>query len=119
MAERLLSNSFVKPAGLGARSVVAARFTLYYCCRDTLRLEAGMCLYGHDIDETRTPVEASLSWTIGERRRNEGGFLGAAIILSQIANGRGRLMTYCGVSGVRERRVGLMTSGAPARGTDS
>ena len=51
-----------QPIGLGAR--------------DTLRLEAGLCLYGHDINETTTPIEANLKWAISKRRREEGGFLG-------------------------------------------
>ncbi len=69
----LLENPDVKLAGLGAR--------------DTLRLEAGLPLYGNDIDEHTTPVEAGLSFAISKRRRLEGGFTGAEIILSQIANG--------------------------------
>ena len=48
--------------------------------RDSLRLEAGLCLYGHDIDETTSPVEAGLCWSIGKRRRGEGGFTGAGRI---------------------------------------
>ena len=60
---RLLAEPEVQPIGLGAR--------------DSLRLEAGLCLYGHDIDETTTPVEADLGWAIGKRRREEGGFPGA------------------------------------------
>ncbi len=75
LAERLLAEPEVMPIGLGAR--------------DTLRLEAGLCLYGHDIDETTTPVEAGLAWTIGKRRRAEGGFPGAAIVLRQLAEGAG------------------------------
>ncbi len=59
-AERLLAEPEVAPIGLGAR--------------DTLRLEAGLCLYGHDIDEVTTPVAAGLAWTIGKRRRDEGEF---------------------------------------------
>src|SRR2546430_13742626 len=74
IAERLLGEPEVMPIGLGAR--------------DTLRLEAGLCLYGHDIDETTTPIEAGLAWTIGKRRRAEGGFPGAAMILRQLAEGR-------------------------------
>ena len=70
---RLLAEPEVAPIGLGAR--------------DSLRLEAGLCLYGHDIDETTTPIEAGLAWTIGKRRRAEGGFPGAAIILRQLAEG--------------------------------
>lgn len=70
LAEILLAEPEVKPAGLGAR--------------DTLRLEAGLCLYGNDIDETTTPVEAGLGWTIGRRRRKEGGFPGAELVLAQL-----------------------------------
>jgi aminomethyltransferase len=75
-AEKLLRQNEVLPVGLGAR--------------DTLRLEAGLCLYGHDIDETTTPVEADLAWTIARRRRQEGGFLGAARILRQLGEGPAR-----------------------------
>ena len=90
LAHTLLAEPEVKPAGLGAR--------------DTLRLEAGLCLYGNDIDETTTPVEAGLAWTINKRRRAEGGFPGAEIILRQLAEGPAR------------RRVGLRLDGrAPAR----
>ena len=90
VAERLLAAPEVAPIGLGAR--------------DTLRLEAGLCLYGHDIDETTTPIEAGLAWTIGKRRRSEGGFPGAAIILRQLAEGPAR------------KRVGIRPDGrAPAR----
>lgn len=75
-AERLmqvLCEDFrVKPAGLGAR--------------DTLRLEAGLCLHGHDISESTTPVEAALAWTIQKRRRTEGGFIGADVVLPQLKN---------------------------------
>ncbi len=89
-AEALLSDPRVAPIGLGAR--------------DSLRLEAGLCLYGHDIDTTTTPVEADLLWSIGKRRRQEGGFLGATTILAQIASGPAR------------RRVGILPEGrAPAR----
>jgi aminomethyltransferase len=90
LAERLLAEPEVKPIGLGAR--------------DSLRLEAGLCLWGHDIDETTTPVEADLAWTIGKRRREEGGFPGAALILRQLVEGAAR------------RRVGIRPDGsAPAR----
>jgi aminomethyltransferase len=90
VAERLLAEPEVAPVGLGAR--------------DTLRLEAGLCLYGHDIDETTTPIEAGLAWTIGKRRREEGGFAGAATVLRQLAEGPQR------------RRVGILPDGrAPAR----
>src|SRR5205823_3151988 len=90
IARQLLAQPEVKPIGLGAR--------------DSLRLEAGLCLYGHDIDETTTPVEAGLAWTIGRRRRSEGGFPGATIVLRQLAEGAPR------------RRIGIRPDGrAPAR----
>ncbi|CAG8533501.1 16335_t:CDS:2 [Funneliformis mosseae] len=89
IANFLLKYPGVQLAGLGAR--------------DSLRLEAGLCLYGHDLDDTTTPVEAGLTWTIGKRRRNEGGFLGAEHVLPQIKGG------------VTRRRVGLIVEGAPAR----
>eukprot|EP00899_Mesostigma_viride_P009672 jgi/Mesvir1/18706/Mv12419-RA.1 len=79
----------VRMAGLGAR--------------DSLRLEAGLCLYGNDIDLTTSPVEAGLAWTIGKRRRAEANFPGASVILKQIAEG------------VTRKRVGLIPEGAPAR----
>lgn len=90
LAKRLLDQPEVRAAGLGAR--------------DTLRLEAGLCLYGHDIDTTTTPIEAGLAWTIGKRRRQDGGFPGAAIILAQLRDGAPR------------KRVGIKPEGrAPAR----
>jgi aminomethyltransferase len=90
VAEMLLARPEVRPVGLGAR--------------DSLRLEAGLCLYGHDIDETTTPVEADLAWTIGNRRRAEGGFPGAAVVLRQLSEGAAR------------SRVGIRPDGrAPAR----
>ncbi len=93
-ARRLLADSEVSPAGLGAR--------------DSLRLEAGLCLYGHDINEQTTPVEAALEWAIPKIRRHggarAGGFPGAQIILRQIEQGTSR------------RRVGLIPEGrAPIR----
>jgi glycine cleavage system T protein (aminomethyltransferase) len=75
-ARRLLAEPEVSPVGLGAR--------------DSLRLEAGLCLYGHDIDESTTPIEAGLAWTIGKRRRVEWGFPGAASVLRQLAEGAPR-----------------------------
>ena len=85
-----LADEAVELAGLGAR--------------DSLRLEAGLCLYGHDIDETTTPVEAVLTWSIGKRRRVDGGFPGAEIVQSQIADG------------AKRKRVGILPDGkAPAR----
>ena len=76
LARRLLAEPEVEPAGLGAR--------------DSLRLEAGLCLYGHDIDETTTPVEAGLAWAIGKRRREDGGFPGDAVIRRELAEGPAR-----------------------------
>ena len=90
LASQLLAEPGVLPAGLGAR--------------DSLRLEAGLCLYGTDIDELTTPVEANLAWTVGKRRRAEGGFAGATVVLDQLNTGPHRL------------RVGLRPTGkAPAR----
>lgn len=89
-ARQLLADERVQPAGLGAR--------------DTLRLEAGLCLYGNDLDETTTPVEAGLNWIMQKRRREEGGFLGDDVILGQLADGPER------------HRVGLQPIGrAPVR----
>ncbi|KAF2654368.1 glycine cleavage system T protein [Lophiostoma macrostomum CBS 122681] len=76
--------------------------------RDTLRLEAGMCLYGHDLDDSTTPVEAALSWVIGKDRRANGGFHGDSIILRQ-------LKKKSEGGGVARRRIGLVVEGAPAR----
>ncbi|USP74131.1 putative aminomethyltransferase, mitochondrial [Curvularia clavata] len=76
--------------------------------RDTLRLEAGMCLYGHDLDDTTTPVEAGLSWIIGKDRRANGGFLGDSVILQQ-------LKKKSEGGGVSRRRIGLIVEGSPAR----
>jgi len=94
IAEELLANADVAPIGLGAR--------------DSLRLEAGLCLYGSDIDDKTTPVEAGLSWAIQKERRSggarEGGFSGAEIILGQLEHGTPR------------HRVGLRPEGrAPVR----
>jgi aminomethyltransferase len=90
LARKLLAEPEVAPIGLGAR--------------DTLRLEAGLCLYGHDIDTTTTPIEAGLAWTISKRRRAEGGFPGAARIRKELAEGPAR------------QRVGIRPEGrAPAR----
>lgn len=86
---RLLSDPRVKPIGLGAR--------------DSLRLEAGLPLYGHDADETTSPVEASLSFAISKRRRREANFPGAMRIERELVEGASRL------------RVGLLVEGAPAR----
>ncbi|KAL5888627.1 Aminomethyltransferase, mitochondrial [Pyricularia oryzae] len=77
--------------------------------RDSLRLEAGMCLYGHDLDDTTTPVEAGLSWVIPKARRETAGFHGAEVILPQL------VAKSKGGKGVERRRVGLVVEGAPAR----
>jgi len=74
---KILITKGAKPIGLGAR--------------DTLRLEAGLCLYGHDINETTTPIEANLKWAISKRRREEGGFLGYSKIKSNINGELSRL----------------------------
>ena len=94
LARALLAHDAVEPIGLGAR--------------DSLRLEAGLCLYGHDIDGGTTPVEAGLTWAIQKARRTggarAGGFPGAGIILDQISDGAPR------------KRVGLRPDGrAPMR----
>ena len=94
LCETLLRDPTVALVGLGAR--------------DSLRLEAGLCLYGSDLDETITPVEAALEWAIPRARRpggeRAGGFAGSATILRQIADGADR------------RRVGLSPEGrAPVR----
>ena len=89
-ARILLSQPDVAPIGLGAR--------------DSLRLEAGLCLYGHELDETVDPIEAALTWSIQKRRRVEGGFPGAARIQGALAHGPNR------------QRVGVRPDGrAPAR----
>lgn len=77
--------------------------------RDSLRLEAGMCLYGHDLDDTTTPVEGALSWIIPKDRREKGGFHGADAILAQLKP------KSKGGAGVDRRRVGFIVDGAPAR----
>src|SRR6478609_2957653 len=94
LAKTLLENPEVMPIGLGAR--------------DSLRLEAGLCLYGHDIDATTTPVEAALEWSVQKSRRTggarAGGFPGTEKILTHFESGASR------------RRVGLRTEGrAPVR----
>jgi aminomethyltransferase len=94
LANMLLDNADVLPIGLGAR--------------DSLRLEAGLCLYGHDIDTTTTPIEGALEWSIQKSRRRggsrAGGFPGADRILAQLETGAPR------------RRVGLRPEGrAPVR----
>tara|TARA_R110002096_G_scaffold266710_1_gene460367 strand:- start:163392 stop:164513 length:1122 start_codon:yes stop_codon:yes gene_type:complete len=87
----LLGEPEVEAIGLGAR--------------DSLRLEAGLCLYGHDITTETTPIEGALEWSIGKRRREQGGFPGADKILDQLASGN-----------IERKRVGILPAGrAPAR----
>ena len=90
VARALLAENEVLPIGLGAR--------------DSLRLEAGLCLYGHDIDEDTSPIEAGLSWVIGKRRKMERDFPAAERIMEEL------------LSGPRRKRVGIRPDGkAPAR----
>lgn len=107
-ANTLLLNDHVRLIGLGAR--------------DSLRLEAGLCLYGHDLDEQTTPVEANLKWAIAKRRREEANFTGADIILKQLADGAPRQRVCLkpeGKAPVREgteihangQKIGIVTSG--------
>jgi len=94
IASKLLEDDNVLPTGLGAR--------------DSLRLEAGLCLYGNDLDENTTPIEGALGWTLGgpgSRRRKEGGFLGAEHILTP----DGKFQK------ISRKRVGIMGMKAPAR----
>ncbi|GKY94821.1 hypothetical protein MPSEU_000447300 [Mayamaea pseudoterrestris] len=94
IAGRLLQDPNVNPTGLGAR--------------DSLRLEAGLCLYGNDLNETINPVEAGLAWTMGppkSRRRMQQGFLGAEHILTP----DGKLQA------VSRKRIGIFGMKAPAR----
>ena len=108
-AKALLEHSEVKWIGLGAR--------------DSLRLEAGLCLYGHDLDEQTTPIEANLKWVIQKRRRDEGGFAGSDKILGQLKDGTKRLRVGIqpeGKAPLREgtellsmdgKKIGVITSG--------
>ncbi|KAN0065651.1 Aminomethyltransferase, mitochondrial [Thecaphora frezii] len=89
VAEVLVSDPEVQLAGLAAR--------------DSLRLEAGMCLYGHDLDESVSPIEAALAWCVGKDRRAAGDFLGAERVLRELKEGPPR------------RRVGLVVDGGIAR----
>ena len=92
IARLLLAQPEVKPAGLGAR--------------DSLRLEASLCLYGHELDETTTPVEADLTWTMPKRRREARDFPGADIIMDQYDNGPARLRVGLAPEGKRPVRDG-------------
>ena len=90
----LMDQPEVMPSGLGAR--------------DTLRLEAGLCLYGHDIDDTTSPSQAGLTWTVGKARRAAGAtpFPGMERILKECADAK---------THVKKVRTGLIPKGAPAR----
>lgn len=82
-------NSIAKFVGLGAR--------------DSLRLEAGLCLYGHDLNEDTTPIEGMLAWTISKRRKEKGGFIGYDRIKKDLTEG------------ATKKRSGFIVEGAPAR----
>lgn len=108
VAELLLADEAVRLVGLGAR--------------DSLRLEAGLCLYGHDLDETTSPVEAGLRWTIPKHRRESGGYLGAKRIERELKDGptrrrvgikpEGRVLAREGVEiAIDGKVVGTVTSG--------
>ena len=99
--EMLLADERVRPIGLGAR--------------DSLRLEAGLCLYGHDIDDTTSPVEGALTWSMQKRRREEGGFPGAARIQAELANGPKRLRIGLKVEGKLPAREGVEIRDAEGR----
>ena len=106
LARRLLANPSVKPIGLGAR--------------DSLRLEAGLCLYGHDITPTTTPIEAGLNWAISPARRasgaRAGGFPGADKILPQMPAKNSPKNSTINSTGITRLRVGLIPGGrAPVR----
>jgi len=115
-ARRLLEDSDIQPIGLGAR--------------DSLRLEAGLCLYGHELDETTDPIEAGLAWSIQKRRRLEGGFPGASRVQAALASASARRLVGLRLAGraiAREgadiidasgERIGRVTSGgfAPSLG---
>ena len=120
LAEALLAQPEVRPAGLGAR--------------DTLRLEAGLCLYGHDIDETTSPIEAGLAWAIQKVRRpggaRAGGYPGAAGVESPLARaapsqrvglvGRERVPVRAGtvIGDAQGHKLGTVTSGTLAPSVD-
>ncbi|CAN7350603.1 glycine cleavage system aminomethyltransferase GcvT [Variovorax paradoxus] len=98
LARLLLAQPEVEPIGLGARN--------------SLRLEAGLCLYGNDIDTTTTPVEASLNWAIQKVRRTggarEGGFPGAARVLAQLAAATAGAAGHTDHDTLKRKRVGLV-----------
>ena len=93
MARAFLAHEDCAPAGLGAR--------------DSLRLEAGLCLYGTDIDQSTSPIEAGLTWAIQKRRREEGGFPGAARIQRELAEGAPRKLVGIRPDGRAPARQGV------------
>ncbi len=106
LVKALLAHPAVAPIGLGAR--------------DSLRLEAGLCLYGHDMDTTVTPVEAGLTWAIQKARREgarAGGFPGAEVILPQLADGPARLRVGLRPDGRAPMREGVELFAAAEGGT--
>jgi aminomethyltransferase len=102
LAAALLARPGVGPAGLGAR--------------DTLRMEAGLPLYGQDLDERTTPVEAGLGWSIPKRRREAADFPGAATIVAQLRDGPARRLVGIAPEGRAPARAGteIAAQGAPA-----
>jgi aminomethyltransferase len=103
------SDQIVKMAGLG--------------CRDTLRLECGMCLYGHELNDTITPVESQLMWTVGKKRKVEGGYFGADVVKERAKKGVPQRRCSFVSTGMaarekveifddKEKKVGFITSGA-------
>ncbi|MBX3456967.1 MAG: glycine cleavage system aminomethyltransferase GcvT [Candidatus Paracaedibacteraceae bacterium] len=109
IVKTLLDHEDVKPIGLGAR--------------DSLRLEAGLCLYGHELDSKTSPIEASLAWAIGKRRRLEGKFAGAPRVLTElkdtpqrkriglIPESRSIPREGCSIHDAAGNPVGVVTSG--------
>ncbi|WP_415020883.1 glycine cleavage system aminomethyltransferase GcvT [Aestuariivirga sp.] len=97
----LLADERVKPIGLGAR--------------DSLRLEGGLCLYGHDIDTTTSPIEAGLTWSIAKRRREEGGFPGHTRIKNELTSGLKRVRVGIKPDGRLPAREGSIIQNAAGR----
>ncbi|CUI01747.1 glycine cleavage system aminomethyltransferase GcvT [Leisingera aquaemixtae] len=93
ISKLFLAHDDCEPAGLGAR--------------DSLRLEAGLCLYGNDIDQSTSPIEASLSWAIQKRRKEEGGFPGAARIQKELAEGPAKKLVGIKPEGRAPARQGV------------
>jgi aminomethyltransferase len=115
--ETFLKQEGVLAAGLGVR--------------DSLRLEAGLCLYGHELNEDISPIEAGLLWTMGKRRREEGGFIGANVIQKQIKEGVNKKLLGLSIKAGAPARegapvlndkgetIGVVTSGGPAPSLDN